>query len=265
MGCRLDKSCEHAVRCMHEASLHAENTFITLTYSDENIPPGGTLKHEDFQLFMKRLRKQIGPKKVKYFMAGEYGDERLRPHYHVLLFGHDFSADRYAWRRRRGILYYRSASLEKAWTEKHATERIGNCEFSIDVNFKNAAYVARYITKKITGEKTDEHYGGREPEYCAMSRGGRTGRGIAYDWFQKYSSDIFPDDFVVVAGRKIRTPKYYFNLLAETNPETAAEIKTKRLEKMKQQIGENTRERLDAREVCTKARLTKLKRPLEAS
>ena len=35
IGCRLDRSKSWAIRCVHEASLHDVNCFITLTYSPE--------------------------------------------------------------------------------------------------------------------------------------------------------------------------------------------------------------------------------------
>jgi len=44
VGCRLERSRQWAMRCMHEASLHEENIFITLTYNPENLPEGNTLK-----------------------------------------------------------------------------------------------------------------------------------------------------------------------------------------------------------------------------
>ena len=37
VGCRLERSRQWAVRCMHEASLYDFNSFVTLTYNDENL------------------------------------------------------------------------------------------------------------------------------------------------------------------------------------------------------------------------------------
>lgn len=257
---------------MHEASLHDANSFLTLTYSDEFLPEGGSLVHAHCQSFFKRLRES-GP--FRYFMAGEYGDKRMRPHYHVLVFGRDFERDRYEWRRRRGVMYYRSETVEKAWTHRGEAEAIGNCEFSIDVNFKNAAYVARYVTKKLTGELADERYrrkvGDRwfelKPEYCAMSRR----PGIGKEWFRRYHPDVFPDDFVVVGGRKIATPRYYYKLLEEQNEGLAVQIKEDRYararERERESLGKGLVEKyrpLDAREKICEARLGMLRRPLEA-
>lgn len=63
IGCRLERSRQWAMRCVHEASMHDNNCFITLTYNPENLPPDGGLIKSDFQKFMKRLRKYYSKKK----------------------------------------------------------------------------------------------------------------------------------------------------------------------------------------------------------
>ncbi len=88
IGCRLERSRQWAVRCMHEASLYSFNSFVTLSYSPECLPSLDSLCVRDFQLFMKRLRKQFS--KVRFFHCGEYGDDTRRPHYHALLFNLHF-------------------------------------------------------------------------------------------------------------------------------------------------------------------------------
>ena len=85
IGCRLERQEMWAVRCYAESRCHARNSFITLTYSPENYPMHGSLTYQDFQKFMYRLRRKYGP--VRFFMAGEYGEQLERPHYHALLFG----------------------------------------------------------------------------------------------------------------------------------------------------------------------------------
>ena len=186
IGCRLERSRQWAVRCVHEAQLHKDNCFITLTYSPENVPKDSSLHLEHFQKFMKRLRKYIftevqkvnflismmsvdtgrvigyvPSQGVRFFHCGEYGELLSRPHYHACLFGFDFS-DKVLWSTRGGVRLYRSKVLEKLWTFGFST--IG------DVTFESAAYVARYCTKKITGDEADKHYNGRSPEYVTMSR-----------------------------------------------------------------------------------------------
>lgn len=64
IGCRLERSRQWAMRCVHEASLHDDNCFVTLTYNDQHIPSDAGLRHRDYQLFMKRLRKAYPKKKL---------------------------------------------------------------------------------------------------------------------------------------------------------------------------------------------------------
>ena len=43
VGCRLERSRQWAVRCMHEASMHMFNSFVTLTYDDDHLPEYNSL------------------------------------------------------------------------------------------------------------------------------------------------------------------------------------------------------------------------------
>lgn len=199
IGCRLERSRQWAVRCVHEASLYDKNCFITLTYDDDHVPGNGSLVKSDFQKFMKRLRKKFG-KGVRYYECGEYGEKLQRPHYHACLFNFDFP-DKELWSIRGGVSLYRSRLLEEVWPFGFAT--VG------DVTFESAAYVARYCTKKITGERSVGYYKGRVPEFVTMSRR----PGIGFDWYRAFRSDVYPDDFVVIRdGIKVKPPKYYDSL-----------------------------------------------------
>ena len=149
IGCRLEHSRQWAVRCMHEASLYEDNCFITLTYANEYLPPGGSLRKRDFQLFMKRLRKRFSDGVIRFYHCGEYGENTFRPHYHALLFNFDF-VDKTLWSLRGEHKVYRSAVLEDLWPSGQS--EIGS------VSFESAAYVARYITKKVTGARAEGHY-----------------------------------------------------------------------------------------------------------
>jgi hypothetical protein len=92
IGCRLAHSRDWATRCVHEAHMHDHNCFITLTYSPENLPEGGTLVRKHFTDFMKRLRKALAVDdiSIRFFGCGEYGSKLERPHYHAIIFGYDF-------------------------------------------------------------------------------------------------------------------------------------------------------------------------------
>lgn len=260
IGCRLERSRQWAIRCIHEAQLHEKNCFITLTYAPEHLPSPPTLDVRDFQLFMKRLRKRFG-KGVRFFHCGEYGEQYGRPHYHACLFNFDFP-DKKLWRTSNGFNIYTSSILEELWPFGFST--IG------DVTFESAAYVARYIMKKVTGKNADEHYENvdpltgevylAKPEYITMSRR----PGIASGWFEKYASDVYPSDAVVVRGREMRPPRYYDNKLKSIAPLDYEEIQHQRYLDAQKHLDNNTKDRLYVRHEVQKARLKQLIRPLEA-
>lgn len=196
IGCKLDRSLDWATRICHEACLHPKSSFVTLTYEDRHLPPNGTLVKKHVQDFLKRLRF-FSDHPLRYYLCGEYGTESGRPHYHICLFGEDFSHDRKKWKTTRdGFVYYNSPSLSARWTFGHAV--------IADLNFETAAYTARYVTKKITGEKADAHYEGRIPEFGLMSR--RPGIGSA--WAQKNSSDL-ENGLCWSNGGLQKIPKFY--------------------------------------------------------
>lgn len=239
IGCRLDYSLDWATRCIHEAQLHEKNCFITLTYNDLNLPKDGGLQLKDWQLFMKRLRKEIECP-IKFYHAGEYGDQYLRPHYHALIFGYDFPDRKYLKKTPSGMRIDSSSMLSGLWQQGYAS--VGN------VTFESAAYVARYCMKKVLGkgkdvqdaqglkpyERMDSRTGAVlcvRPEYVVMSRGGRTSRGgIAADWIRKFESDVFPRDYVVVrGGKKMPPPRYYDSQYELKNPVDLERIKLHRI------------------------------------
>lgn len=261
IGCRLDRSRQWALRCMHEASLYTENSYITLTYNEDNIPVNYGLDKKAFPKFMKRLRKKYSDKKIRFFHCGEYGSENGRPHYHAILFNHDFKDKEFFNVNQNQNIIYRSATLEKLWPYGFST--IG------EVTYQSCAYVARYVVKKVNGEKALEEYcdidleTGEilreiEPEYATMSRR----PGIAKEWFDKYKSDCFPKDFVTINGQKVSIPKYYDYLLELEDPNKIRTIKTKRVLKRKKYEHDNTPERLEAREQVKLAQNNMLKRSL---
>ena len=187
IGCRLEKSRQWAMRCTHEATLHKENCFLTLTYDNYHLDPSGSLNVTDIQLFMKRLRKRFEGKKIRYFQCGEYGDLHQRPHHHVIIFGLDFHDKELAEIANTKNPLYTSNILSILWP--FGLHRIGS------VTFESTAYVARYVLKKITGEEAENHYQGRLPEYVTMSRR----PGIAYGWIEKYKDDVYPHDYVIIS------------------------------------------------------------------
>lgn len=292
---------------MHEAQLHKKTSFITLTYRDSCLPlsagatsqslsapatppalplqldsrayaeartheiqreNAATLSKKDLQGLTKRLNEDVrrrSGKGVKYYACGEYGDRTHRPHYHIAVFGEDFSDDRLHWKNSEsGNPLWRSSRLARLWP--HGDADIG------ELTFESAAYIARYIMKKVTGTKAIDHYkrwdkDGNEywitPEFNVMSRGGRTGRGIAAEWFDQFRHDVYPHDHVISRGHPAKPPRYYDKLLEQIDPYLLADIKQRREAGAAIHLADNTPARLEARETVALAKLLQNKRSLE--
>lgn len=212
---------------------------------------------------MKRLRKKFGSQ-IRFFMCGEYGEQKQRPHYHILLFNHSFKDMVLHKTTKKNFKLYRSADLEKLWT--YGFSDIG------EVNFESAAYVARYCTKKITGEMADEHYKNVDvttglitnqlPEYTNMSRR----PGVGSDWYDKFKSDVYPNDQIVIRkGLICRPPRYYDNKFDKTNPNQFKKIQGKRQKQAKLHSEDSTDYRLRVREAIKNKQFNLLVRPVERS
>lgn len=251
IGCRLERSRQWAIRCMHEASLYNDNCFLTLTYNDDNLPANGSLVKRDLTLFFKRLRKRYG-KGIRYYACGEYGELYNRPHFHVCLFNKDFK-DKYFWIRNHGYNLYRSPILEELWPYGYIT--IGA------VTFESAAYVARYIMKKQLGKGASDYYAslGLVPEYTVMSRR----PGIATGWFEKYAKEVYPRDEVVIRKVLCKPPRFYDQKFDLTNHEDMVKIKARRKKLALTHADDNDPDRRYVKEKCKLAKISKLLRPLE--
>lgn len=292
LGCKLDYAQDWSIRCLREAQMHEENCFVTLTYDEEHFPVDGSLDVRDFQLFMKKLRRRHGDRKIRFFHAGEYGEKFGRPHYHALLFGFNFK-DREPLRvTPSGSKLDFSRELSDLWAK-------GYCSVG-DVTVESASYVARYCTKKLLGDGDPDAEGPNglkryerisdygevvqvKPEYTTMSRGGRSPegenlRGIGYSWFKKYGRDIYPHDFTIVNGdRKLPPPRYFDNLYEVEKPLDMAAIKLHRvarcggkeevwndeLQKV-QKLDRSRADRLKVAEECARARMKRFKREMES-
>ncbi len=254
IGCRLEYSRQWAVRMMHESQMHDSNSFITLTYRDSPIH-GVNVHH--FQDFMKRLRSRLSPRAIRFFHCGEYGESFHRPHYHAVIFGFDFP-DKVFFKESNGHALFKSAFLENVWT--HGFCLVG------DATFESCAYVARYIVKKVNGEKAFDHYWRVNevtgelvevtPEYCTMSRR----PGIGASWMDKFGPEVRHNDSVVMRGRLMKAPRFYESFFDELDLEA---VKGERYVSSLVHASDNTAERLKVREVCKVAQVSFLKRSFE--
>jgi len=230
------------VRCVHEAQLHDRSSFVTLTYDQAHVPKDWSVDVKHWQNFAKRLRHAIGP--FRFFHCGEYGDRNQRPHYHALIFGHNFDFDRVPI----GRDLYMSPLLAKTWG--YGMVSVGN------LTFQSAAYVARYAMKKIGGPPADLQYvrtDGKtswwvKPEYVTMSRN----PGIGSKWYDKFHTDVFPADEVIIEGRNYPVPRFYTSKLPEATAEAIKDARRRNAAKHKE---DSTWQRLRVRERVAVARL----------
>lgn len=304
-GCRLEKSRQWAVRCMHEAKMHEHNSFLTLTYNDDALTQkywtglyridgtkayGGTLHYRDIVLFHKRLLKALSSEKLsdaivsdiqakprdgryggqppsprqnrtfRFYLGGEYGEQYMRPHWHECIFGLAFHDKTYIGKSPAGERLYESPTLQKLWP--HGFSSIG------EVTFESAAYVARYIMKKINGKQAEKHYEKIDmetgeiirlhPEFNNMSRS----QGIGLSFFEKYYSDMYPEGIAIVRGAKSKTPRYYDKKFKERDPVAYEALEYDRHIYARQHMEDLKPQRLAAREKITVAKINQLKRTL---
>lgn len=273
VDCRLDKSRQWAIRSMHEAKSHENNCVITLTYDNQNLPPNKSINPDHAVEFMKKLRAHEQyireqeymawhPKyAIKTYGCAEYGEKYGRPHYHIILFNYSFK-DAKPYGQIPG--YYTSDILDRIWKK-------GQCQI-MDLTFDSAAYVARYVMKKMTG-KMAEQYGEKLPEQSiCLSQ-----KGIGKEWYKKNKHKIYTNDIIHINGKQIKPVKYYDKQYEIEHTEKYQKIKETRKEQTKKHIdkihkqivqGDNTNnwnrfDRQRAHERCMEAKAELLKRTVE--
>lgn len=237
IGCRIDRSRQWANRCMLELQYHDSAYFVTLTYDDLHVPKSYypdpetgeahtsfTLCKRDFQLWMKRLRKKFSDDKIRFFACGEYGGQTKRPHYHAIVFGlhlNDLVKYKTVQEGDSYYTYYNSDSLQDTWPNGFVV--VG------EVTWESCAYVARYVTKKLTGAQADFYKKfNLVPEFSDMSRR----PGIGRQYYDEHGKEIYDHAYINVStpkgGRKFRPPRYYDRLFDLENPGALDDLKERR-------------------------------------
>jgi len=201
---------------MDEASLHEHNCFLTLTYDEEHLPPDGRLVPEDFQKFIKRLRRAIDRRadgiatnpaaSVRYLSCGEYGETTARPHYHALLFNVSFTDGTDV-----GKHLTESPALGKLWL--YGKHKIGS------VTGASANYVAQYTLKNRN--KTFHTPDGEilPKPFIRMSLKPAIGK----THLIKFKHD-YRHGYVIMEGKKARIPRAYLRFIQQADPDLYEEI-----------------------------------------
>ena len=250
IGCRLEYSRQWAIRNVYESRCWSNNWFVTLTYDQEHLyipdqicdentgviyenPKDGSWKGclvpKDATKFIKDLRRYFkyhyNHDNIRFYYCGEYGETGQRPHFHFLLYNLPIAANelKFKFVNEEFQPIYECPLIEKIW--KKGLVAIG------EVSFSSCAYVARYITKKQTGEIASEEYAkkGQIPEYVQMSRM----PGIGRDYYEANKEQIYENDSVIMNSCKgniltLKPPRYYDKLYDIEYPEKMEQIKEKR-------------------------------------
>jgi len=261
LSCQITKRQEWAMRCVMEAETHKENCFITLTFNDKYNTNTG-YDTTVLQRFIKRLRKNIYPKKIKYVACYEYGEGNgirkwyQHPHFHILLFGYNFDDREYFKRTIKGEAIYTSPTLEKLWTDPLTKESYGMSSIGT-LTHSSASYVAGYVHKKVNGyiEDVITHYTiptgqvvPKERIFCSQ--------GISKEFYNKHKKQIYNHDYVTYQGKKYGLPEYFNNQLRKDSEKLDYDVLTLRRQKHKKEL---TKEECKAKDYILKQKFSKRK------
>lgn len=214
LGCREIQQQQLALRVTHEARSYTDKYFLTLTYTDENLPDG--LQKRDMQLFWKRLRAKTRAK-IKHLTCGEYGTRTHRAHYHAAVLGLPIT-DAKRWDSEN----HTSDTLDKVW---------GNGIVTIsELTEERIRYVAGYVLKKAGYQKQiycDEDGVELQAPYRDMSKG------LGKEWLDKYQNDL-RTGYLQHQGAKYSIPRYYKDRIKANNIALNQQIEQKQADNWKE-------------------------------
>ena len=224
-NCLINKREEWSVRLTHEWKYWNKAMFITLTYSDKNLPENCSLNKKDLQNFWHYVRRdeRMKDRNIKYFSCGEYGDEGgyvqegkyaglfiHRPHYHAILFGLDpFDDDDRKiisdnWTLCEPYIFYKKLGIHGEWLDKQAIDY---------VTPDNINYTCGYVEKKLIGDLKDEKYTskGLVPPFSLSSQG------IGKRYCMEHKNQILDLCYVQRKGHILPIPRQYKKWLGIDN------------------------------------------------
>lgn len=189
--CRNRRVSGWAFRIEQEAKHSESALFTTLTYNTDTVPitKNGfmSLDKKDVQKFMKRLRKKT-KNTIKYYAAGEYGENKKRPHYHII------------------ILNSYEEDIRESWINVETNEPAGEVHIA-PINNARIKYTLKYMCKgKTVGlfERDD-----RKAEFSLMSKG--MGKQYINEKMKKWHQADLTGRYYLPEkdGYKIAMPRYY--------------------------------------------------------
>lgn len=266
LPCKKNRIAQWSIRLEKEMEISTSAMFVTLTYDNLHIPittgryPMTLLKNskqdaelqqqekEDrsdrsIQAFFKRLRYYEGESKklwnikqkeieeqkpLKYYACGEYGSQKFRPHYHIILFNLvDYKNLNRAWA---------TAVVKNGTTVDHIP--FGEVDIQ-DVNPNTIKYVLKYINKDNWNRfhKDDN----RVKEFSLMSKG------LGKNWITPkvesfYNRRLDINYTISSDGYKVAMPRYYRDkMLTEETKDDAIMIIKKNIEENQRKIEEKAK------------------------
>jgi hypothetical protein len=199
---------------MHELEYHDSAVFVTLTYDDDHVlDVDGSIRRDEFQNFMKRLRERVSPRRLMYYACGEYGGKTGRPHFHAIIFGLKMCGDCSScstWRRGFGKGPTDGSDCEHlllAWDR--GMVHVG------DVTRGSCRYVADYLQKNV-GEVD---FGGREKAFSLMSKG------IGKRWMMDHLDQVEKLELQKGTRKRVGVPRYYRKKLIDLHSESMFDYK----------------------------------------
>lgn len=209
------------IRLKEHIKNYDETSFVTFTYSDENLPKvvvdestgeyyTNSLDPRHMQLYFKSLRQSLGDKRISYYLVGEYGTDTLRPHYHAIIFGAGKDdIEKYAKHWTYGFIYVGSVT-----------------DASIN-------YVCKYHLLRSKNPV------GAYPSFSRMSKG------IGADYIirsgERISKDPDRNMFYWLNGKKVNMPRYYREKLLTEKQKVRYREKTRKEYEIKM-LKESTQE-----------------------
>lgn len=220
INCKKSKYIDWAIRADWENYMQDKGILLTLTYDSAHLVTGALRKmHPDDALgvlvpdhivdFRKKVRTEVTRKispdlKIKFFGCGEYGGETWRPHYHVIIWGIDFtdiSLDRFTELWGRGFVHDGSDSEGRMRT----------------ITDKAIKYVVGYTRKKITvgSEGYQEYTANNRPKPFPIYP-----KGLGKEYILDHAHDLVVTGTTAYNGVQMKIPRYAEKLIYKSEGET---------------------------------------------
>ena len=209
LACREEIAKEYTYRFMNEYKYFKYLYFITLTYEDDKLPRNAegyeTLDKKEITDYLKTIninvKRHLPNEKYKYFTAGEYGDQTMRPHYHV-------------------SILCNNPKVAQLFVEKWHKGRI---DFQAG-DMRSVFYVIGYSNKKIGDNDSFYETNNIEKPFRKFSRG------LGKTYYEENKNNLAGQYYGKLGNTRIALPNYYKNKLKGEDLVDIQELEKKAME-----------------------------------